>query len=139
MPTVGDFRPQPEGGEASSFDSRLAASPPGGTGRVFAHGIAIGRLVGVKHTAAAAVSPCTKIATVAHAGIGQRLPYFRAGSFFSSSSARFFRMSSNFDFAMSSVCVASARSRGRRSSSFFCRSAASGPLALPAPVTATLA
>jgi hypothetical protein len=35
------------------------------------HGIAIGRLVGVKHTAAAAVSPCTKIATVAHAELAQ--------------------------------------------------------------------
>src|SRR5574342_1290073 len=78
MPTAGDFRPQPEGGEASSFDSRLAASPPGGTGRAaqplaaallagardarrrktpagFTHGIAIDRLVGVKHTAASAV------------------------------------------------------------------------------------
>jgi hypothetical protein len=38
------------------------------------HGIAIGRLVDVKYTAADAVSPCTKIATVAHAGINQRLP-----------------------------------------------------------------
>jgi hypothetical protein len=38
------------------------------------HGIAIGRLVDVKYTAADAVSPCTKIATVAHAGINLRLP-----------------------------------------------------------------
>jgi hypothetical protein len=73
-PTVEDFRPQPEDGEAFALNTSSAASPPRGTGRVFAHGIAIDRLVGVKHTAAAAVSPCTKIATVAHAGIGQRLP-----------------------------------------------------------------
>jgi hypothetical protein len=73
-PTVEDFRPQPEGGEAFAVNTHFAASPPGGTGRVFMHGIAIGRLVGVKHTAASAVSPCTKIATVAHAGILQRLP-----------------------------------------------------------------
>jgi len=32
------------------------------------------RLVSVKHTAAAAVSPCTKIATVAHAGLIQSVP-----------------------------------------------------------------
>jgi len=56
------------------LNPRLAASSPGGTGSIFAHGIAIARLVGIKHTAAAAVSPCTKIATVAHAGIAQRLP-----------------------------------------------------------------
>ena len=73
-PTVEGFRPQPEGGEAFALNPHLTASPPGGTGRVFAHGIAIDRLVGIKHTAAAAVSPCTKIATVAHAGINQRLP-----------------------------------------------------------------
>ena len=73
-PTVEDFRPQPEGGEAFVLNSRFAASPPGGTGRVFAHGVAIGRLVDVKYTAASAVSPCTKIATFAHAGTGQRLP-----------------------------------------------------------------
>jgi hypothetical protein len=38
------------------------------------HGIDIGHLVGVKHTAASAVSPCTKIATVAHAGLVQSFP-----------------------------------------------------------------
>jgi hypothetical protein len=38
------------------------------------HGIAVDRLVGLKHTSASAVSPCTKIATVAHAGMNQRLP-----------------------------------------------------------------
>ena len=73
-PTVEDFRPQPEGGEAFASSPRRAASPPGGTGRVFAHGIAIGRLVGVKYTAASAGSPCTKIATVAHAELAQSYP-----------------------------------------------------------------
>src|SRR5512134_823460 len=72
-PIVADFRPQPEGGEAFALNSRLAASPPGGTGRIFVHGIAIGRLVDVQYTAAAAFSPCTKIAIVAQAGVSQRL------------------------------------------------------------------
>ena len=48
-------------------------------GVIFAHGIAIGRLVGVKHTAATAVSPCTKIATVAHAGLAQSFPMAQDG------------------------------------------------------------
>ncbi len=56
------------------------ASPPRGTGRVFAHGIAIGRLVDVKYTAASAGSPCTKIAAVAHAGIDQRVPSYLAST-----------------------------------------------------------
>jgi hypothetical protein len=40
----------------------------------FAHGFAIGRLVDIQYTAASAVSPCTKIATVAHAGLAQSYP-----------------------------------------------------------------
>jgi hypothetical protein len=69
------FRPQPEGGEgffalaASGF-----ASPPKGTGRVLAHGIAIGRLMYIQYTAPSAVSPCAKIAAVAHAELGQSFP-----------------------------------------------------------------
>ena len=59
---------------AVALESRGPASPPGGTGRVFVHGFAIGRLVDVKYTAASAVSPCTKIATVAHAGLAQSFP-----------------------------------------------------------------
>jgi hypothetical protein len=47
---------------------------PEGTGRVLAHGVTIGRLVDIKYTAASAVSPCAKIAAVAHAGIDQRVP-----------------------------------------------------------------
>src|SRR5574339_495803 len=70
-PSTTDFRPQPGRRRGLCLEPRLAAAPLEGTGRVFAHGIAIGRLVGVKHTAAAAVSPCTKIATVAHAGLAQ--------------------------------------------------------------------
>jgi hypothetical protein len=73
-----DFRPQPEAASASRLKGLRAGSPPKGTGRVFLHGVAIDRLVGIKHTAASAVSPCTKIATVAHAGIGQRLPTYFA-------------------------------------------------------------
>ncbi|HEX9184829.1 MAG TPA: hypothetical protein VF876_16355, partial [Burkholderiales bacterium] len=46
----------PEGGEAFSLITRLAASPPGGTRAIFVHAFAIGRLVGMKHTAASAVS-----------------------------------------------------------------------------------
>jgi hypothetical protein len=38
------------------------------------HGVAIGRLVDVKYTAASAGSPCTKIAAVAHAELVQSFP-----------------------------------------------------------------
>jgi hypothetical protein len=73
-PTFADFRPQPGGGEAFALNPSMTASPPGGTRAIFAHGFAIGRLVDVQYTAASAVSPCPKIATVAHAGLVQSFP-----------------------------------------------------------------
>jgi len=51
---------QPEGGEASSVDSRLAASPPGGTGRVSSMASPSAALWGVKHTAATGWPPCPR-------------------------------------------------------------------------------
>ena len=73
-PSVENFRPQPEGGEHFSPWTLAYQLAVQRDGVIFAHGIAIGRLVGNKHTAASAISPCTKIATVAHAGTGQRPP-----------------------------------------------------------------
>ena len=73
-PEVASSGRNPRAARASALLARGTASPPKGTGRVFAHGIAIGRLVDVKYTAASAGSPCTKIAAVAHVQLLQSFP-----------------------------------------------------------------
>jgi hypothetical protein len=60
-------------------------------------------------------------------------------SFLASNSARGLSASSTRDFGTSRVWVASARSRVRRSASFFARSSASLPCGFGSPATATVA
>jgi hypothetical protein len=50
-----DFRPQPEGGEGLCLERRRHGLAAKRDGWILAHGVAIGRLVDVKYTAASAV------------------------------------------------------------------------------------
>jgi hypothetical protein len=52
---IDDFRPQPEGGEGLCLEPLRQGLAAQRDGAILTHGVAIGRLVDIKYTAASAV------------------------------------------------------------------------------------